>query len=188
MNQCPAATDAITAVGVIIELARQLLSQTPDFNLMVVFFDGEEAIDGKWSNETILSGSTHFVKTLKHLPSQVYVFDLIGGSTQDPFLAFSNRPRSFPTMKDLAKINRAIYPNTQLFIDPDEKTSDQEVEHDATPFAKQSIPVIDLIPSNFPKNHHTEKDTYENVDWTFVEIFANVVYAHLQNVSLSLSL
>jgi len=180
MNQCPAATDAITAIGVIIELTRLLLNQKPDYNLMVVFFDGEEAIDGKWSSKTTLSGSTHFVKTLKHLPSQVYVFDLIGGSIQDPFLACSNRPHSFPTMKDLAKINRAIYPNTPLFIDPDEKTSDQKVQDDATPFAKQSIPVIDIIPSKFPKNHHTEKDTYENVNWTFVEIFANVIYNHLQ--------
>jgi len=180
MNNCPASIDAITSIGIIIELTRKLLKNNKNYNLQVVFFDGEEAIDGTWTDKNTLSGSNYFVKHLKNKPVQVFVMDLIGGDIEiNKLYGFSNNPKSHLLMSKLAWTNNSLYPNNKIFIDPNETISYAIIKDDAYPFYKNNIPVIDLIPPTFPIVHHTINDTIENVNWHYIEIFINVLYDYL---------
>ena len=180
-DKCPASIDAATGIGIIIELTRKLLQFNNKYNVQVVFFDGEEAIDGTWNNDNTLSGSSYFVKTLKNIPVQVFVFDLIGADIEkNKLFGFSNNPKSHLLMSKLAWTNNELYPeNEKIFTDPNETISYTIIKDDAYPFYKANIPVIDLIPPTFPSHHHTNKDNYENVNWQYVEIFTNVLFTYL---------
>jgi hypothetical protein len=184
MNNCSASIDAITSISVIIEITKKLLQINNKYNLQVVFFDGEEAIDGPWENDNTLSGSLYFVKNLKSSQnslSQVFVFDLIGGDIdKNKLYGYSNNPKSHLLMSKLAWTNNELYPeNKRIFIDPNESISYIIITDDTKPFYNANIPVIDLIPPVFPTNHHTIKDNYDNVNWNYVEIFANVIFDYL---------
>jgi hypothetical protein len=181
MNNCPASIDAITSISVIIEITKKLLQINNKYNIQVVFFDGEEAIDGPWEHDNTLSGSLYFVKNLKNLPSQVFVFDLIGGDIEkNKLYGYSNNPKSHLLMSKLAWTNNELYPeNKRIFVDPNESISYIIITDDAKPFYKAEIPVIDLIPPVFPTTHHTIKDNYDNVNWNYVEIYANVIFDYL---------
>jgi hypothetical protein len=181
MNNCPASIDAITSIGIIIELTKKLLENYNNYNLQIVFFDGEEAIDGNWSNKNTLSGSSFFVKQIKNKPVQVFVFDLIGGDiATNKLYGYSNNPKSHLLMSKLTWTNNSLYPeNEKIFIDPNETISYNIITDDAYPFLKANIPVIDLIPATFPKVHHTINDNFENVNWKYIEIFINVIFNYL---------
>lgn len=182
-DNCPASIDAITSIGIIIELAKQLVKNATNYNFQVVFFDGEEAIDGPWSDSNTLSGSKYFVKQLDSIPAQVFVFDLIGANIdKNKLFAFSSNPKSHLLMSKLAWINNSLYPeNKRIFIDPNETISYGIIKDDSVPFYKANIPVIDLIPPTFPSTHHTINDNYLNVNWNYVDIFSNVIYNYLIN-------
>ena len=180
---CPASIDAITSIGIIISLAKQLLTNANNYNLQVVFFDGEEAIDGSWSDSNTLSGSKYFVKHLDSKPNQVFVFDLIGADIEkNKLFGFSSNPKSHLLMSKLAWTNNRLYPeNKRIFIDPNETISYSIIKDDALPFYNANIPVIDLIPPKFPSTHHTINDNYLNVNWEYIDIFSNVIYDYLTN-------
>lgn len=177
----PAAIDAITSIGIIIEITKQIFKNINNYNLQIVFFDGEEAIDGIWTNDNTLSGSKFFVKQLDSTPSKVFVFDLIGADiVKNKLYAFSTNPESHELMSKLAWINNSLYQdNKRIFVDPNESISYSIIKDDSLPFFNANIPVIDLIPSTFPLTHHTINDDYKNVNWDYVSIFANVIYNYL---------
>ena len=179
----PASIDAITSVGIIMELAKQIMKNINNYNLQMVFFDGEEAIDGSWNNDNTLSGSKFFVKQLDSTPSEVFVFDLIGADIiKNKLYAYSTNPKSHELMSKLAWINENLYPeNKRIFIDPNESISYAIIKDDSVSFYNANIPVIDLIPQTFPSTHHTINDNYENINWEYVDIFANVIYNYLIN-------
>lgn len=180
INNCSASIDAITSIGIIIEITKKLLFYNNKYNIQVVFFDGEEAIDGVWSNNNTLSGSKYFVKTLKNVPSQVFVFDLIGGDIEkNKLFGYSNNPKSHLLMSKLAWTNNSLYPDKIIFIDPNETISYTIITDDAKPFYDANIPVINLIPSVFPVIHHTDKDNYENINWNYIDVFTNVMFDYL---------
>ncbi len=179
---CSASIDAITSIGIIIEITKKLLYNNNKYNIQIVFFDGEEAINGIWSDNNTLSGSRYFVKNLKNHPNQVFVLDLIGGDIyKNKLYGYSNNPKSHLLMSKLAWINNSLYSDdtNKIFIDPNESISYAVISDDAKPFYNAGISVIDLIPPNFPTSHHTDKDNYENVNWNYVDIFANVLFDYL---------
>jgi len=51
------------------------------------------------------------------------------------------------------------------------------ISDDHEPFAKQSVPILHLIPTPFPSIWHTEKDNFEAIDWnltTDIQIILNI--------------
>jgi hypothetical protein len=83
-------------------------------------------------------------------------------------------------MSKLAWINNDLYPeNKRIFVDPNLSISYSIIKDDSVPFYNKNIPVLDLIPPLFPSSHHTIQDNYQNVNWTYVEIFYNVMYNYL---------
>jgi hypothetical protein len=180
-NLTPASIDAITSIGIIIEVTRQIIKQYPNYNLQIVYFDGEEAIDGAWKDDNTLSGSTFFVEQLDTVPHMVFVFDLIGADiVKNKLFAFSSNPKSHSLMSKLSRINHDLYYDDEIiFVDPKKNISHTIIKDDSFPFFKANIPVIDLIPSTFPSTHHTTDDNYQNVNWNYVSIFSNVIYNYL---------
>lgn len=178
--KCECTTDAVTGISIALQLAKNLIKEDKSYPVMLVFFDGEEAIDGPWTSSNSLSGSNYFVNNYDtNLIDKVYIFDLIGGDfNQNKIAAFSNNKSTASDMMKLAKINEKF--TEKIFQHPNDYTSDKAVQDDHVPFVNKNIYALNLIPYNFPNNHHTLNDNYENVNWKYVEIFYSVLFEFLK--------
>jgi hypothetical protein len=178
--KCECTTDAVTGISIALQLAKNLIKEDKSYPVMLVFFDGEEAIDGPWTSSNSLSGSSYFVNNYDiNLIDKVYIFDLIGGDfNQNKIAAFSNNKSTASDMMKLAKINEKF--TEKIFQHPNDYTSNLAVQDDHVPFVNKNIYALNLIPYNFPNNHHTLNDNYENVNWKYVEIFYSVLFEFLK--------
>lgn len=174
-----ASIDSATSIGIIIEITSKILKMYPNFPLLLVFYDGEEAVDGKWTQQNTLSGSKYFVDNLKFKIERAFILDLIGGNLSNKIKYFNNNPSSFEINKELHIINKKY--DSEIFICPTIETSTKYIEDDQLPFALSNIPYIHLIPEIFPSNHHTINDNYNNLNWNYVNIFGNVLFEYLIN-------
>jgi hypothetical protein len=171
------ATDAATCIAIIIELVKNL----KHLPLKIVFFDGEEAINGQWSSDNTLSGSKYFVdnnnnNNIINIKFAI-ILDLIGGDPNKNKLYCFNNKGSCDKMTQLANINKKY--SKQIFVDPDIEIKNSYIQNDFTPFEQKNIDGLNLIPPQFPDFHHTINDNYNNVNWEYVEIFTNVLYEFL---------
>jgi hypothetical protein len=176
------ATDAATCIALIIEIVRNLLIKNKDYPIMIVFFDGEEAIDGEWSDDNTLSGSSYFVSNFNKNIKLLMIFDLIGADiNKNKIYHFITNDSNKNLMKQLSNINNSNKYNKQIFVDPDIKTSMTAIVNDYTPFDKKynNLVGLNIIPETFPDYHHTVDDNYNNVNWEYIDIFSNVVYEFL---------
>ena len=180
--KCECTTDAVTGISIALQLAKNLLLENKNYPIMLVFFDGEEAIDGPWTSSNSLSGSSYFVNNYDtNLIDKVYIFDLIGGDfNQNKIAAFSNNPATASDLMKLAKINENY--DQKIFQHPNDYTSDKAIQDDHVPFVNKNIYALNLIPYNFPNNHHTLNDNYDNVNWKYVEIFYGVLFDFLRTI------
>jgi len=180
---CESTIDAATGISIALELARRVLSNDPDFPIMLLFIDGEEAIDGTWHKNNSLSGSNYFVNNYDlSFIDKVYIFDLIGGDfNKNQIAAFSNNPITFYDLETLSKINEKY--DNQIFINPSKFTSNNSIQDDHVPFVEKKVYALNLIPYKFPDNHHTLQDNYNNVNWKYVEVFYKVFYEFLINMN-----
>ena len=171
--------DSATSIAIILEITKKLLIENPNFPLLIVFFDGEEAVDGHWSKDNTLFGSRYFVENNNYNIEIAYILDLIGGDTEkNKIAAFSNNLNSHTHIKDLYEINKTYEIN--IFEDPDVYISNKIIEDDHLPFKEKNINYIHLIPYDFPSSHHTINDNYINVNWKYVELFSNILYKKLK--------
>lgn len=178
-NNSEASIDSAAPIGIILELVRNLLAVNPLAPIMIVFFDGEEAIGGNWNKDSALSGSKYFVQSINPaIISRAYIFDLIGGDIgQNKIGGFSNMPNTFADLRALAKINKKLYgSHEQIFISPEDFIGGKLVDDDHVPFVKKGIWVCNFIPWKFPAQHHKPSDTYSNLNWRYIEIFYYVMY------------
>ncbi len=173
------AIDSATSIAIIIDITKKILFKYPNFPLLVVFFDGEEAINGSWSKENTLFGSRYFVDNLKYKINIAYILDLIGGDFKNKIAQFSNNKNSYKHIKELYEINKEY--DKLIFENPDTYVSNKIIEDDHLPFQEKNINYIHLIPYTFPDSHHTINDNYKNVNWEYVDIFADVLYRKLIN-------
>ena len=174
-----ASIDSATSIGLIIEITNKILKVYPKFPLLLVFYDGEEAVDGSWNSKNTLSGSKYFVDNLKFKIERAFILDLIGGNFDNKIKYFNNNPSSLEINKELNIINKKY--DNEIFICPLIETSLKYIEDDQLPFALSNIPYIHLIPDIFPINHHTINDNFNNVNWGYVNIFGKVLFEYLIN-------
>jgi len=181
IDGCESTIDAVTSISIILELTKNLLKKNPKLPIMLLFVDGEEAIDGSWEESNTLSGSSYFVNNYNlDLIDKVYVLDLIGGDiSMNKIAAFENNPKSHDDIRKLYEINKKY--NKLIFINPAKFISDKNIKDDHVPFINKNKYVLDIIPYKFPNSHHTLEDNYNNVNWEYVEIFYNVFYEFLEN-------
>ena len=174
-----ASIDSATSISLIIEITNKIMKLYPTFPLVLVFYDGEEAVDGKWTQQNTLSGSKYFVDNLKFKIERAFILDLIGGNFNNKIKYFNNNPSSYEINKELYTINKKY--DDKIFICPSIEISSKYIEDDHIPFALSNIPYIHLIPEIFPINHHTINDNFNNVNWEYVNIFGNILFEHLIN-------
>ena len=178
IDGCESTIDAATSISIIIELAKNILKEKPTYPLMLLFIDGEEALEGTWSSDNTLSGSRYFVENYNlDLIDKVYILDLIGGSFDNKLCAFYNKKYSFPEMEKLYTLNKKY--NKQIFQSPNDYISYSDISDDHLPFFEKGKWVMNIIPDKFPDSHHTLKDNYQNVNWEYVNIFYKIFYEYL---------
>lgn len=172
--------DSCTSIAIILELVKNLLNKNPNYPIMVLFTDGEEAIDGIWDDDNILPGSKYFVNNFDlTLIDKSYVFDLIGGDFEiNKISCFENNVKSKDDLIALYNINLKY--KKQIFINPNEFISSKNIKDDHLPFIEKGKYVVNLIPYKFPVTHHTLNDNYANVNWEYVFLFYNILYDFLQ--------
>ena len=175
---CESAIDAATSISIILELVKQLLIKNPNANLILFFPDGEEALNGKWSENNTLSGSTYFVNTFNlNLIKEVYIFDLIGGNFNNKIIC--NDLNKFDDFYKLHILNKK-YPK-QIFLNPNSKTVSARHKTDSLPFFKKGMNTLTFIPNVFPKQHHTLQDNFQNINWEYVSIFYKIMLEFFKN-------
>lgn len=177
INGIEATIDACTSIAIIIEIVTKLVlnNNSQLIPIQIVFFDGEEAIDGPWSRHNTLSGSRYFVSTLKEKPEQVIICDLIGGDiNKNKIYAFASNQNSIQVIKELSEYNSDIFVHSKT-------VSYKKITADHTPFIEANIQATILIPDIFPATHHKLSDNYTNVNWEYVDIFANALYRYLKD-------
>lgn len=168
------ATDSAVSCALLLNMARALHGEIVrnEIGLMLVFFDGEEAIQ-KWSNKDSLYGARHLAEVWEKegILDRIDLFlllDLIGAKD----LTFNSLiPRTHNWFQRLVqledqliktgilKTNRTIF----KFI----TGSDPKDDH--IPFAKRQVPVIHLIAADYPAFWHLPEDVEENVDYNTTE-------------------
>ena len=179
-----ASVDSASSIGIILELANNLIKFNPLIPLMIVFFDGEEAIDGEWTENTSLIGSNYFANNFNlNLIDKVYIFDLIGGHVNKNKIAgFADMQYTFTDLSILSKINKKLYGvDEQIFINPTDFIAGNAPEDDHVPFVRKNKWVCNLIPYKFPDQYHKPSDTYSNINWKYIEIFYHVLFEFLNS-------
>jgi len=183
IDSCPidnfeGAIDSASSIAIILELAKNLLEINPSYPLMILFFDGEEALQGEWRTDNTLIGSKYFVNNYDISQiDQLYLLDLIGGNIENKFYAFQNNILSYEQIKRLSDINKKY--NFDIFINPSLKVEQKEIQDDHIAFQNKGIKYLHLIPTPFPNQHHKIIDNYENLNWKYIEVFTKVLFEYL---------
>lgn len=173
-------TDSITSITIILELAKNLLKINPSYPIMILFVDGEETIDGTWTDKTAILGSSYFVNNFDLTKiSKVCVLDLIGYSFNHKIALFNDNLKSYDDLHKMYKLNLKY--NYQIFDNPNSYISNKIIFDDHVPFKNKKKDYILLSPYKFSKIHHTIHDNYKNVNWKYVEIFYNILFDYLNN-------
>jgi glutaminyl-peptide cyclotransferase len=163
------ASDGGSSTGLLLELARVLKGAPRKDDVILVFFDGEEAF-GEWSDTDSVYGSRHLAQmwrndgTLAKIKALINV-DMIG----DKNLNIQPDLNSTPLLRILVKqIAEDLGYQDYFPLDP------ITIDDDHMPFLKLGVPSIDLIDFDYPP-WHKEDDTLDKLSPKSLEIVGNVV-------------
>lgn len=162
------ANDGGATVGLLVELANCLRGRTLDgYSVWLVFFDGEESIESKWTDSDSLYGSRHLAAkwdrdgTLKRVKAYLLT-DMIG----DKQLDISREMNSTPWVEDL--VYKAAQQNgyQSYFFARQDTVSDDQL-----PFVQRGVPTADIIDIDYGPHdfmhpdgyHHTAQDTMDKI-------------------------
>jgi Zn-dependent M28 family amino/carboxypeptidase len=167
------ANDAGSSTGFLIEFARVVSRMKHSDDIIVVFFDGEEAV-GTWTTTDSCYGSRHLVAkwasdgTLARIKALVNV-DMIG----DKKLDLSNDGNSSESLRaELRKIAERLGYSDFL------RTDEGGVDDDHKPFGDSGVNVIDIIDLDYgPQGAywHTAQDTMDKLSAHSLQIVGDLV-------------
>lgn len=167
------ANDGGSSTGFLLEFARVMAKTKHRDDVLIVFFDGEEAV-GNWTDTDSCYGSRHLAAkwladgTLRNLKALINV-DMIG----DKDLNVMNDENSSAALRELTQKAAAKVGDSQYF----EKTPGA-IEDDHKPFAEAGVNVLDLIDFTYgPSNGfwHNEKDTLDKLSTHSLQVVGDVV-------------
>jgi Zn-dependent M28 family amino/carboxypeptidase len=167
------ANDAGSSTGFLLEFARAVAKIKHRDDILLVFFDGEEAV-GEWSATDSCYGSRHLAAkwladgTLSHLIALINV-DMIG----DKELDILNDANSSAALRDMtwkaaAGLGYGKYFHKDL----------GGIDDDHQPFAEVGVNVIDLIDFDYGPQQaywHTALDTMDKLSAQSLQIVGDVV-------------
>ncbi len=167
------ANDGGSSTGFLLELAQSLNRMPRKHSVVLVFFDGEEAV-GDWTSTDSLYGSRHLAAkwladgSIRQIHAMINV-DMIG----DQQLDLLKNPNGSQTLTRLVwqiaaeRGYEANFLNSSLAIDDDHM-----------PFVNQGVNAIDLIDFNYGPNHshwHTAADTMDKLAPRSFKVVGDVV-------------
>jgi Zn-dependent M28 family amino/carboxypeptidase len=167
------ANDAGSSTGFLLEFARAMTKWKHRDDIVLVFFDGEEAL-GDWSDKDSCYGSRHLAAkwladgTLSHLIALINV-DMIG----DKDLDILNDASSSATLRDMtwkaaANLGYGKYFHKDL----------GGIDDDHRPFTEVGVNAMDLIDFAYGQHQaywHTALDTMDKLSAQSLQIVGDVV-------------
>jgi len=174
------ANDAGSSTGFLIEFARVISRMRHNDDIVVVFFDGEEAV-GAWTASDSCYGSRHLVAkwasdgTLARIKALINV-DMIG----DKSLDLSNDSNSSESLRaQIRKIAERLGYSGSL------RTEEGAIEDDHKPFGDSGVNVIDIIDLDYgPQGAywHTAQDTMDKLSARSLQIVGDLVIQLVQEL------
>ena len=174
------ANDAGSSTGFLLEMARVVSTTTHSNDVVLVFFDGEEAF-GEWSDTNGVYGSRHLARkwsedgTLAHVKALINV-DMIG----DKDLNILSDQNSSSPLRNLVWQTAKDIGYEKYFL-----PTGFAVEDDHMPFVRLGVNALDLIDFDYGPNNvywHTGKDTVDKLDAHSLEVVGNVLVAVLRKL------
>ena len=166
------ANDGGSSTGFLLEFARAEAKLKHRDDLLIVFFDGEEAV-GSWSDTDSRYGSRHLAEkwldgTLSHIKALINV-DMIG----DKDLDILNDENSSSSLRGAVRQIAAKLGDSKYFL-----AEASGIDDDHKPFADAGVNVIDLIDFDYGPNNsywHTAQDTMDKLGAHSLQVVGNVV-------------
>ncbi|HLH05249.1 MAG TPA: M28 family peptidase [Bryobacteraceae bacterium] len=175
------ANDAGSSTGFLIEFARVAAQMKHADDIVIVFFDGEEAV-GQWTDTDSRYGSRHLAEkwladgTLSKIKALINV-DMIG----DKALDLSNDANSSESLRaEVAKI-AARLGDSKYF-----RSDEGAIDDDHKPFADAGVNVIDIIDLDYGPNGsywHTAEDTMDKLSAHSLQVVGDIVVALVEELS-----
>lgn len=167
------ANDGGSSTGWLLEAARALPPLPRKDDVVLVFFDGEEAF-GEWSGTNGIFGSKHLAQkwradgTLTRIKAFINV-DMIG----DKDLSVLDEANSAPSLRRMLRATANETGYGKYF-----PAHAQAIEDDHIPFVNQGVPAIDLIDFDYGPNHdwwHTAHDTLDKSNAHSFQVVGDVL-------------
>lgn len=185
------ANDGGSSTGALIEIARSLAASghKPRFTYWFVFFDGEEAFCGTWSQCGTESapdntyGSRRYVAQLKERGETkrvraMILLDMIGYTN----LSLPRETLSTPWLVDIIwETGRELGYGAQF------SDTEEPVEDDHIPFLQAEIPVVDVIQLSGYRYWHTPEDTLDKISTRSLQIVGETIIASLPRIEQRLA-
>jgi Zn-dependent M28 family amino/carboxypeptidase len=174
------ANDGGSSTGFLLELAVVVNSMTHADDIILVWFDGEEAY-GEWSDTNGIYGSKHLADKWSHdgklarIKALINV-DMIG----DKDLGMIQEGNSSPGLLKLVWTTAHDLGYGKYFLDSGFATED-----DHLPFLRKGVNALDLIDFDYGPNNeywHTEKDTMDKLSAHSLDVVGNVLVAVLRKL------
>jgi glutaminyl-peptide cyclotransferase len=174
------ANDGGSSTGFLLELAHVVNSMPHADDIVLVWFDGEEAY-GEWSDTNGVYGSRHLADKwsgegkLGRIKALINV-DMIG----DKDLEMIQEGNSSPALRKLVWTTAHDLGYGKYFLDSGFATED-----DHLPFLRKGVTALDLIDFDYGPNNdywHTEKDTMDKLSAHSLDVVGNVLVAVLRKL------
>ncbi|XP_036337153.1 glutaminyl-peptide cyclotransferase-like protein isoform X1 [Rhagoletis pomonella] len=197
-----AATDSAVPCAIMLNTAKTLskylqqrFKNRKDIGLMMIFFDGEEAIKD-WSDNDSIYGARHLAAKLSNTRSStgsgrsidrievLVLLDLIGAANPKFYSFYPNTDGLHHSLSEIELSLSAAHQlegHNLMFM---KRSSSGFVDDDHRPFLQQNVPILHLITTPFPPQWHTPNDNAANLHWpsirNFNKVFRAFVYEYLQ--------
>ena len=174
------ANDAGSSTGLLLELARVLVSKKDSLDYWFLFTDGEEAFV-EWSTFDGTYGSRHLAKRWKQegVAGKIRAFillDMIGDRDLDIYYETNSTPWLMDMVRETA---------FRMGLDSIFSRYRNSIEDDHIPFLDIGIPCVDIIDLNYgPGNSywHTDEDTLDKISPQSLEDVGRLVLEVLSEI------
>ncbi|HMJ62447.1 MAG TPA: M28 family peptidase [Bryobacteraceae bacterium] len=169
------ANDGGSSTGFLLEFARAAAKAKHRNDLLIIFFDGEEAVLADWTDTDSRYGSRHLTEkwsadgTLSRLIALINV-DMIG----DKDLDIAGDQNSSARLRSRMKAAAARLGYAHFFLE-----ASGAIDDDHKPFADAGVEVLDVIDLDYgPGNKywHTAQDTLDKLSARSLQVVGDVVF------------
>lgn len=180
------ATDSAVPCAMMMDLAHALkdklaMFKKTDLSLMFIFFDGEEAFQ-RWGPKDSIYGARHLAR--KWSVSEpgsasneldkidlLVLLDLLGASNPNFYSYFQKSEKFYRRMLSAERKLSSLslmddYKSVHKYFQ--EMSTAAHIEDDHIPFLQRGVPILHVIPLQFPDVWHTPDDNWNALDFNTI--------------------